>query len=291
MTSYVSTPRATRTLAPARGVTPPPPGAPRQGFFSDMIVESGACDNAQLREALDRAGEEHTYSDALVLTGALDDDTLARLRAEYHRLDHVDLDVFAIDPVVTGMIPIKLARRYSALPIALLPSGEVALAVSDPDKLMDVSDLMTALGRPFRTVVSSRSQLERLLSEEPEPPVVAAPAPAPIAVTVPDETAALRRRAEEAEARATAAEQRADAMTAAAAAANEALAQLAETIDQLTRRTRELEAAAAPPVPVPAPVVVELPPPPASAPPPEPVASEPVKARGLRRMIAALRRA
>lgn len=308
-------------LVEVPGVTAPPDG-PRHKFLSDAMVAEGLVSVGQMQAALEAARTGGRYSEILVDSGVISEDDLARITAAHYRMDHVDLDVYPVDPDVVSLVSRGTARRLGAVPVAVLETGEVVLALHDPEALTNTVEVAELLGREIRAVVAARSQIERLIerpgsqpSEPPPPtradrpsglipatPVLRAVDPDPAPVVEPDppvyigppqpETVQLRdeleRRLEEAVARAEAAEQRAaDAerkvtelerrladserhaagMMASAQAANEALAQLAK-------------ASVAPPP------VVSMAPPPVVVAPAAPVT---LKARGLRRMIAALR--
>lgn len=168
------------SLAPAPGVTPPDTTAPPHRFLSDVLVARGLVSQEQMDAALDasRAGADRRYSQILVADGVITEHDLARALADHYRIDHVDLDVFALDPRASGLISRETARRLGALPIALLPGGDVAVAVHDPEALTHLGELRGLLKRDIRPVVAARSQVDRCIAQCGRQP------PAPAAVTI-----------------------------------------------------------------------------------------------------------
>ena len=171
------------SLAPAPGVTPPEPGGTPHRFLSDALVARGLVTQEQMDAALDASRAGQRYSEILLAERAISEDDLARTLANHHRIDHVDLDVFAVEADATALVPRATARRLGALPIAILPDGSVVVAVHDPDALTHLGELGRLVRREIRPVVASRSQVQSRIAESP-PGVAPAPAPAMAATPV-----------------------------------------------------------------------------------------------------------
>ncbi|HYA09146.1 MAG TPA: GspE/PulE family protein, partial [Gaiellaceae bacterium] len=90
--------------------------------------------------------------------------TLARLLAEQHHLEYVDLPHTAIDPAAAGLLPEKLARRYEALPVRFLADNLVLVAVGDPTNVVASDDLRLALGLNVRLAVAALPDLEEAIA-------------------------------------------------------------------------------------------------------------------------------
>jgi hypothetical protein len=183
-------------MAPAPGVTASRAEEPAHKFLSDALVARGHVTQRAMDAALLASRSGRRYIDILVINGELADDDLARTLADHHRIDHVDLDVFAIDAEIQALVPRDIARRLGALPVALLPTGEVAVAVYNPEALTTVGEVAKLVGREVRPVVAARSQVERHIDrltstgrpalEPPSAPPPAPPAPpAPAAAAGP----------------------------------------------------------------------------------------------------------
>jgi hypothetical protein len=214
------------SLAPAPGITPPPTDAPRHRFLSDAIVARAGVTKSVMTTALNEARTGRRYSEILVHGGAISEDALARIRAEHHRLDHVDLDEFAIDPLAAALLPAETARRFGVLPIATLPNGEVVLATADPENLTDMTGLIHELGPRIVFAIANRSQLEwRLATQSRE---AGGSASRETFAALERRMVAAERLAAEAAARAVDAERQAARMTSMAATASQQLEQMTD---------------------------------------------------------------
>jgi type IV pilus assembly protein PilB len=73
-------------------------------------------------------------------------------------LEFVDLDTIGIDYVEIGTIPESTARHHNVLVIAN-DHGTPVVAASNPTDVFAMDDLRTIMGRNFRVVVATRSQI------------------------------------------------------------------------------------------------------------------------------------
>src|SRR5207237_55012 len=85
---------------------------------------------------------------------------LARLLAEQHGLEYLDLASAVLDPAAATLLPEKLARRYEALPVRFLDQDLVLVAVSDPTNVVASDDLRLALGLNLRVAVTAAPDLQ-----------------------------------------------------------------------------------------------------------------------------------
>jgi hypothetical protein len=169
----------------APGVTPPSK-RDRQGvFLTDVLVELGFAD----RHAVDEAAEEARHLPStperfLLDKGIIDERQLSLALAERNGLDHVDLELFEVDPEAVGLIDKSTAARYTALPIAFAPDGALIVALEDPYDMLGISDIEVIAKSEVRPVVATGTQIrgliERLPVRPPQPPVESsAPGSAP----------------------------------------------------------------------------------------------------------------
>ncbi len=164
-TAPPSTQAAARSLAPAPGVTAPPTEGASYRFLSDVIIARGLVEPSAMKAALQASLAGRSLTELLVDHGHLGEDDLARTLAEHHRLDHVDLDDFYVDPDVAGSIEPDVARRFGAVPIAMLPSGAIVVALHDPNGSTAALEFARQTGRPIQPAVASRTQIEALIDE------------------------------------------------------------------------------------------------------------------------------
>jgi len=270
-----------QSLAPAPGVTPPPADTEPQRFLSDVIIARRLVEPAAMRAALQASLAGRSLTEILVGNGSLSEDDLARTLAEHHRLDHVDLERFAVDREATALIEPDVARRLGAVPIAFLPAGAVVVALYDPNGSTAVPELARLTNRRIQPALASRSQIEALIGSlrrsdrvafapprpvaapaaAPAAPPASQPAPSPpaapqaggsLTIAVSGQLEATDERRRQAEERAAAAEERAQAAeelalaaetraTQAVHAANEALTRLLKACDALEGQGAQVE--------------------------------------------------
>ncbi|HEX4344933.1 MAG TPA: hypothetical protein VHZ31_05175 [Solirubrobacteraceae bacterium] len=132
-----------------------------------MIVERRLVDPAAMRIAMQAALAGRSLTEILLANGDLDEDDLAHTLAEHHGLDHVDLDVFAIDREAVALVEPGAARRLGAVPIAFLASGAVVVALHEPNGSTAAVELARLTKRRIQPAVASRSQIATLIDSLP----------------------------------------------------------------------------------------------------------------------------
>ena len=73
-------------------------------------------------------------------------------------LEFVDLDTYPIDLAEAGMIPEATARHHNVMVLAS-DDGVPVVAASNPTDVFAMDDLRTIMGRSFRVVVATRTQI------------------------------------------------------------------------------------------------------------------------------------
>lgn len=84
------------------------------------------------------------------------EDALGRLLAEQYELPFVELTETAYERKAIAFLPDEIARRYSAVPIRVLPDGSLLVAVSDPTSALYADELRAAAGVPLHFAVAAR---------------------------------------------------------------------------------------------------------------------------------------
>lgn len=121
-----------------------------------LLLRDGLITAEQLEEALlekDITGAR--LGEILVARGWLDGTKLARMLAEQHGLEFLDLNADDVDREVVALLPEQYARRYQALPVHFVSDGLVLVAIADPTNVVASDDLRLALGRNVRLAVAS----------------------------------------------------------------------------------------------------------------------------------------
>jgi type IV pilus assembly protein PilB len=137
-----------------------------------LLVRDGVIDTEQLEHAL--AEKEQTgrrLGEIFVSLGWVQASELARVLAEQHGLEYVDLATSDVDPGASSLLPEKYARRYEALPIRFLTEEMVLVAVADPTNVVASDDLRLAIGMNMRIAVAAATDLAQLIDRVHRPEV------------------------------------------------------------------------------------------------------------------------
>jgi type IV pilus assembly protein PilB len=131
-----------------------------------LLVRDGAVAPEQLERALEekRAHPTKRLGQILVDQGATTRAQIARVLAEQHELQYIELEEGVIEAEAAGLLPENLARRYMAVPVRFLEDGSILVAVADPTNVMFSDDLRLALGVPVTVGVASADAIERAIT-------------------------------------------------------------------------------------------------------------------------------
>src|SRR6516164_5467278 len=109
----------TGTAYRRRGMTPYPSPNGRSRFLSDVIIELGLAGEHDVNQAVEDARQSQaTVGQILVRQGRLSDDDLARALAARYGLNYVDLNEFEVDHEAANLLPLEVAKRCAAVPVA-----------------------------------------------------------------------------------------------------------------------------------------------------------------------------
>jgi type IV pilus assembly protein PilB len=136
------------------------PGGSRLG---EMVVDASLATREQVIAALEelRNGAGKRLGRLLVDLGVLDEYDLARVIAEQHSLEVVDLRDVTPEPAATALLPEETARWLTAIPIAI-DGNAVVVAVAEPSKSV-VASLQAAIRRPLVVKVAPQSDVVRAI--------------------------------------------------------------------------------------------------------------------------------
>ena len=121
-------------------------------------------------EAVARAEDAGALPERLLLKdGTLTDDQLARAVAERFGLDHLDLDVYRVDPDAAKLVTPAAAKRYQAVPVSFAGERTLLVAMSDPANVLAQDDIGVMTGYEVRPAVASAADIETLLERLEDP--------------------------------------------------------------------------------------------------------------------------
>ncbi len=153
--------------------------------LGDLLVRAGLLTPEQLDAALLRQAETHLkLGEVLVRDLVLTEDQIARVLAEQKGYEHVNLAAYPIDRAATVLLPLRMARRRSIIPVRF--DGEtLTLAMADPLDIEAIDETEMLTGMRVEPVVASASQVRyavekyvagadalqqlAVMGEEPEP--------------------------------------------------------------------------------------------------------------------------
>jgi len=135
-----------------------------------LLVRDELLSHEQLEYALQEKEETgRRLGEIVVAHGWVAAGELARLLAEQHGLEYLDLSSADIDPGALSLLPEKYARRYGALPVRFLTEDVVLVAVADPTNVVASDDLRLAIGLNVRLAVASAPDLAHLIDRAHRP--------------------------------------------------------------------------------------------------------------------------
>jgi type IV pilus assembly protein PilB len=185
--------------AGADGITKPRHAGGAARFLTDVIVDLGLVPRERVVAAIEEARRiGRMPEDVLLEQGTLTPDGLARAVAERHGLDHLDLGLFKPDMQAANLISIPAARRYGAVPVAFVDDRTLLVAMADPANVLAVDDIALLTGKEIRPAVTSREDIQALISRLSSLDDVVADADLMEELEVPAEVVDLRESADDA---------------------------------------------------------------------------------------------
>ena len=150
-------------VAPICGVARDLIVAAKDDFLVDQMVETGLLTMEQVdgaRSDADAAGEG--LIDTLVRSGQLDVSMVTMAKANYFGVESVQVSDLKLSDEVLKSIPRHIAKKYSAVPVAV-NEGSVVVAVADPSDIEAIDGLQVALGKTVELRVASPQDIEDAL--------------------------------------------------------------------------------------------------------------------------------
>jgi type IV pilus assembly protein PilB len=135
-----------------------------------LLVRDGLISTEQLEHALtEKEQTARRLGEIVVSRGWVPAAELARLLAEQHGLEYLDLASTPIDPAALSLLPEKYARLYEALPIRFLTEDLVLVAVADPTNVVASDNLRLAIGLNVRVAVAAAPDLGQMIDRAHRP--------------------------------------------------------------------------------------------------------------------------
>jgi len=132
--------------------------------LGDLLVDAGAI----AKTTLDAALEEQKISrmrlgEILLKNGWLTERQLADALSRQLKLPLISLSRYKPSPEAIRIIPEAVAQRLEVVPLAVLDSGKIAIAMSDPLNVIAVDELRMITNTEFDVNVATASDVRRAL--------------------------------------------------------------------------------------------------------------------------------
>lgn len=134
----------------------PTPAAPRLG---DWLLDQGYLTQTQLDLALkEQKRKGGLLGEVLVQFGFVNEQILASFLASKTQTDRVNLAKLKVPPEVIRLVPLNLAKRFTALPIELV-DGVLRVAIADPLNVLAFDTLEQATQLPVDLVAAAEGEI------------------------------------------------------------------------------------------------------------------------------------
>ncbi len=138
-------------------------GASRR-LLGQILVGRGSCSEAQIEQALaEQVRSGGHLGDLLMAMGAVDRKELTRALGIQVGLEPMDLDAVGIAPEVVPLVDAATCALYRAVPVRLLDTGTLVVALADPLNVSILQDLSFLVGREVQAVIADEEAVDRAL--------------------------------------------------------------------------------------------------------------------------------
>jgi type IV pilus assembly protein PilB len=129
-----------------------------------ILLRSGLITPEQLEDALsEQMRDGGRLGEIMRDRGWVTSRDIARAIAEQYGFEFVDLAEEAIDELAAALLPVELARRWTALPVRFADDGKVVVALADPSNGTAVNAIRSTIAAGVRLAVADEVELERVL--------------------------------------------------------------------------------------------------------------------------------
>src|SRR5205085_8337092 len=101
-------------------------------FLLELLKESGQVNDQNLAHANKTKKPGETLMEALIKSGCVSEEDVARTMAVNSGMEFVDLTGTAVNPELKNVVPEEVARRYRVVPLNF-EQGRLQIAITDPN--------------------------------------------------------------------------------------------------------------------------------------------------------------
>ena len=141
------------------------PDAWRHLKLGDLLVRAGAITKSTLEAALvEQKVSRMRLGEVLIKNGWLTERQLAEALSQQLKLPLVSLARYRPSSEAIRIIPESVAQRLEIVPLAILESGKIAIAMSDPLNVLAVDELKMITNTEFDINIATASDVRRALT-------------------------------------------------------------------------------------------------------------------------------
>ncbi|MDO4794257.1 MAG: GspE/PulE family protein [Filifactor alocis] len=128
--------------------------------FSQILLESKLITEDDLQRARKLKEEKKILlGEALVQIGVITQEQMARAVAQELKVEYVDLSTYDISEEATRLIPERLARQYSILPLAT-KEDKILIAMTNPLDIIAIQNVKLYTGKSVSRVMTTQNELD-----------------------------------------------------------------------------------------------------------------------------------
>ncbi len=133
--------------------------------LSEALIAKGLISKEQLAQVLDEAGTGgKNVARLLIDRGLVEEEKLFSILSEDFGIPIISLTKYHIDPQVAKLIPERVARQYTVVPISKL--GErLVVAMSDPMNVFALDDLKMSTQYAIDPVLAQETEIRRAIEQ------------------------------------------------------------------------------------------------------------------------------
>jgi type IV pilus assembly protein PilB len=127
--------------------------------LGEVLIEKGLITDEQLQEAL-RVQEKEglLLKEAVIRSGFATSEMISEMVSEHVNMPYVKLTVDMIDPEAASLIPARVAREFTAIPVTVV-ANILTIAVSSPFDVFSLDAMTFASGYTLEPILSDEKDI------------------------------------------------------------------------------------------------------------------------------------
>ena len=135
-----------------------------EDFLLELLTESGQVNNQHLEHARKTKKPNETLIEALIKSGSVSQEDVARTMAFNSGMEFIDLTGQAVSLDLKAIVPEEVARRYKVVPLGY-EGGRLQIAISDPNNFETLDALPHVLKTEMDFVCATPENISTITSQ------------------------------------------------------------------------------------------------------------------------------